>query len=191
RRYTRKTRPAKCRTERSAGTCESALLRLPSPGSVRVTGAGESVPAFADFSARLIMRKIVSARRRNQHARRVRYPELLTREHPPQLLHIGDRRLAGKIFTNVSCRFSPHHRHCADRLVSLAKITLALYAICQKQNLVRQKMPMHFCQQRLCFRQIGTACNHDLLRRIFQKSASIWRCNARANFSQRGSNEAS
>ena len=41
-------------------------------GSARVPHAGDGVLAIANFSE-----KIVSARRRNQHARRVRYPELI------------------------------------------------------------------------------------------------------------------
>src|SRR5437763_694094 len=40
------------------------------PGSARVSRVGHRVLAIADFSV-----KIVSARRRNQHARRVLYPE--------------------------------------------------------------------------------------------------------------------
>ena len=39
-------------------------------GSARVSRAGDGVLAIADFCG-----KIVSARRRNQHARRVRYPD--------------------------------------------------------------------------------------------------------------------
>ncbi|PYK43170.1 MAG: hypothetical protein DME46_08270 [Verrucomicrobia bacterium] len=42
-----------------------------SPGSARVSRAGDRVLAIADFSG-----KIVSARHQNQHARRVRYPEI-------------------------------------------------------------------------------------------------------------------
>ena len=37
-------------------------------GSALVSGAGEAVPGSRTFS------RVVSARRRNQHARRVRYP---------------------------------------------------------------------------------------------------------------------
>jgi hypothetical protein len=44
-------------------------------GSARVPRAGEGVLALADFSWRIIFRKIVLAGRQNQHARRVRYPE--------------------------------------------------------------------------------------------------------------------
>jgi hypothetical protein len=50
-------------------------------GSARVTRAGDGVLAIADFpfhvpsaGTSLSTEKIVSARRRNQHARRVRYP---------------------------------------------------------------------------------------------------------------------
>jgi len=49
------------------------LLGPQCSGLRSVSRAGESVSAFADFG------KIVSARRRNQHARRVRYPEILPR----------------------------------------------------------------------------------------------------------------
>jgi hypothetical protein len=40
-------------------------------GSARVSGAGDGVLAIANFSE-----EIVSARRRNQHARRARYPKI-------------------------------------------------------------------------------------------------------------------
>jgi hypothetical protein len=55
-------------------------------GSARVSRVGERVPAIADFFGALflvvqneIQEKFVSARRRNQHARRVRYPILRSR----------------------------------------------------------------------------------------------------------------
>jgi hypothetical protein len=41
-------------------------------GSARVSRVGDGVLAIADFPE-----KIVSARRRNQHARRVRYPAII------------------------------------------------------------------------------------------------------------------
>jgi hypothetical protein len=44
-------------------------MRDCNPGSARVSRVGEVVSGSRTFS------KIVSARRRNQHARRVRYPE--------------------------------------------------------------------------------------------------------------------
>src|SRR5207248_6060551 len=49
------------------------LWRVGIQGSARVSRVGDCVLAIADFSG-----KSVSARRRNQHARRVRYPEELT-----------------------------------------------------------------------------------------------------------------
>jgi hypothetical protein len=46
------------------------------PGSARVSRVGDGVRAIADFCLRVeLQEKIVAARRRNQHARRVRYPE--------------------------------------------------------------------------------------------------------------------
>jgi len=51
------------------------------PGSARVPGAGERVLAIADFALNFPLRtvanlqkKFVAARRRNQHAGRMRYP---------------------------------------------------------------------------------------------------------------------
>jgi len=57
-------------------------------GSARVSRAGDDVLAIADFSSVFhthypidLLQKFVSARRRNQHARRVRYPILVDYAH--------------------------------------------------------------------------------------------------------------
>jgi len=55
--------------------------QIGSVGSARVSRAGERVLAVVNFSWRVSYRpdpakgKIISARRRNQHARRMRYPD--------------------------------------------------------------------------------------------------------------------
>src|SRR5438876_5884193 len=73
------------------GAAPAKLLIL--LGSARVSRAGDGVLAIANFlftrktsRRRKLSEKIVSARRRNQHARRVRYPDrLLARRHPNSL----------------------------------------------------------------------------------------------------------
>ena len=57
-------------------------------GGARVSRAGDDVLAIADFRSVFqthypiyVLQKFVSARRRNQHARRVRYPILVDYAH--------------------------------------------------------------------------------------------------------------
>jgi hypothetical protein len=63
---------ASCRDLQAGSLCSQKIARtLQFPGSARVSRVGDDVSSSQTFL------KIVSARRRNQHARRVRYPELL------------------------------------------------------------------------------------------------------------------
>ncbi len=81
-------------------------MRLDLLGSARVSRVGDGVLAIADFPGRAksmarceFFRKIVSARRQNQHARRVRYPIVNPR-------YAGDpRELASRL---ASSRFTNH-----------------------------------------------------------------------------------
>jgi hypothetical protein len=47
------------------------------PGSALVSSASDSVPAITNFAVHRSSPKIVATRRRNQHSRRVRYPDVV------------------------------------------------------------------------------------------------------------------